>query len=82
MVWKYRKTIHQNKRTYHYPKSSEFQEGDFSWRDFSNEYVPLTINWVSKFGKESIPKNILKVNQPLKILHIVCDEMYKDIKIF
>ena len=75
MVLKYSKTIHQNKRTFHYLTSSEFQEFDFSWRDCSNEYMPLMINWVSKFGKESIPEKILEVNQTLKILHIVCDEM-------
>ena len=42
--------------------------------------MPLIINWVSKFGKESIPGKILKVNQTLKILHIVCDEVYKGVK--
>ena len=42
--------------------------------------MPLIINWVSKFGKESIPGKILEVNQTLKILHIVCDEMYKGVK--
>ena len=82
LVWKYSKTIHQNKRTYYYPKSSEFQEGDFSWRNFSNEFVTFIINWVSKFGKESIPEKILEVIQNLKILHIVSNEMYKDMKKF
>ena len=80
MIWKCKKSIHQNKISYWYPKSSKFQEGDFSQRDFSNEYVPLILNWISKFGVENIPEKILEVHQTIEILHTVCDEMYKNIK--
>ena len=61
-------------------KKLRVSRGRFSWRDFSNEYVLLILNWISKFGVENIPEKILEVHQTIKILHTVCDEMYKDIK--
>ena len=61
-------------------KKLRVSRGRFSWRDFSNEYVLLILNWISKFGVENIPEKILEVHQTIEILHTVCDEMYKDIK--
>ena len=57
-----------------------FQEGDLTWRDFSNEYVPFILNWILKFVRENIPRKLLEVNTYLRMLHMCCDEMYKDIK--
>ena len=76
---KYKTAIHE-KRDYIYPKSSVFQEGDFTWRDFSSEYVPFLLNWILKFGQENVPQKLLQVNTCLRMLYMCCDEMYKYIK--
>ena len=77
---KYKTAIHENSQNYIYPNSSVFQEGDFTWRDFSNEYVPFILNWILKFVCENVPRKLLEVNTCLRMLHICCNEIYKDLK--
>ena len=59
-----------------------FQKGDFTWRDFSNEYVPFLLNWILKSGCENVPRKLLEVTICLRMLHMCCDKMCKNKKTF
>ena len=68
------------KTNYFYPIASVFVEGDFSWRDFSNEFVPLLLNYIAKFGASRIPQPVKEINTCLKMLHFSCDDISENIK--
>ena len=76
---KYKTTIHKD-MNYFCPASSIFEEGDFSWREFTNEYIPLLLNWIAKFSGNNVPVIVRKVNKYIKHLHINCDDMNKNIR--
>ena len=68
------------KTNYFYPIASVFVEGDFSWRDFSNEFVPLLLHYIAKFGANCIPQPVKEINTCLKMLHFNCDDISENIK--
>ena len=68
------------KTNYFYPIASAFVEGDFSWRDFSIEFVPLLLNYIAKFGASRIPQPVKEINTCLKMLHFSCDDISENIK--
>ena len=72
-------TIHKGKN-YFYPASSSFEEGDFSWKEFTNKYVLLILNWTAEFGTDNVPLILKKVNACIQHWHISCDTMYKNIR--
>ena len=76
---KYKTTIHKD-MNYFCSASSSFEEGDFSWREFTSEYVPLLLNWIAKFSGNNVPVILRKVNNCIKHLHINCDDMNKNIR--
>ena len=76
---KYMPFFHR-KTNYFYPIASVFVEGDFSWRDFSNEFVPLLLNYIAKFGANCIPQSVKEINTCLKMLHFNCDDISENIK--
>ena len=57
--------FHQ-KTNYFYPIASVFVETDFSQRDFSNEFVPLLLNYIAKFGASHIPQPVKEINTLFK----------------
>ena len=65
---------------YFYPASSSINEGDFSWRDVTNEYVPLLLNWISKFGRDNVSEKLKEINKCIKLLHINWDDLNENIK--
>ena len=76
---KYKTTIHKG-TNYFYPASSSFEEGDFSWREFTNQYFPLILNWTAEFGTDNVPLILKKVNACIQHWHISCDTMCKNIR--
>ena len=68
------------KANYFYLIASAFLEGDFSWRDFSNEFVPLLLNYIAKFGASCILKPVKEINTCLKMLHLCCGDIRENIK--
>ena len=68
------------KTNYFYPIASAFVEGDFSWRDFNNEFVSLLLNHIAKFGASRIPQPAKEINTCLKMLHFSCDDISENIK--
>ena len=76
---KYMPFFHQ-KTNYFYLIASVFVEGDFSWRDFSNEFVPLLLNYTAKFGTNCILQPVKEIYTCLKMLHFSCDDISENIK--
>ena len=68
------------KTNYFYLIASAFVEGDFSWRDFSNEFVPQLLNCIVKFGASHILQPVKEINTCLKMLHFSCDDISENIK--
>ena len=68
------------KTNYFYFITSAFVEGNFSWRDFSNKFVPLLLNYIAKFGASCIPQSVKEINTCLKILHFSCNDISENIK--
>ena len=65
---------------YFYPANSSINEGEFSWRDVTNEYVPLLLNWISKFGRDNVSEKLKEINKCIKLLHINWDDLNENIK--
>ena len=76
---KYMTSFHQ-KTNYFYPIASVFVEGDFSWRDFSNAFAQLLLNYIAKFGANRIPQPVKEINTCLKMLLLSCDDINENIK--
>ena len=68
------------KTNYFYPIASVFVEGDFTWRDFSNEFVPLFSNYIATFGASHMPQPVKEINTCLKMLLFSCDNISENIK--